>query len=190
MFGFGIDDPFSFAQILGYVAGVLGVLAFQTKNDTRMKITVCCSSVFMISHYFLIGAQAAAFVALLAASRWFLSIFSSVRQYARFLVPLYIGLFILIAFLTYERWFDLLPVISCIAGTFALFYFSGLRFRFIMLGATTLWVIHNALAQSYGSFVMELFLFVSNGSMIIRMILDHKKEPLSPEDSDSLNPTI
>lgn len=183
MFADDVTHPLSLPQILGYIATIFGIIGFQQKDDTKLRIFVCCMSVFIVSHFILIGSYAAAFSAGLAATRWGLSIFATVRKYAHFLVPLYVALFIGGGYITYTTWLDVLPVIASISGTFALFYCSGLRLRVVLLIGGTLWIVHNLLALSYGPFVMESFIFFSNAIMIYRFVIERKKLPRDPKDS-------
>jgi hypothetical protein len=183
MFSADVTHPLSLPQILGYIATIFGIIGFQQKDDTKLRIFVCCMSVFIVWHFILMGSFSAAICAFLAATRWGLSIFARVRKYAHFLVPLYVLLFIAAGYLSYERWFDVLPILASISGTFALFYCTKLRLRLVLLLGGSLWVVHNFLALSYGPLVMESFIFISNAIMIARFINDNKKLPRDPRDS-------
>lgn len=183
MFSADVTHPLSLPQIVGYIATLFGIIGFQQKDDTKLRIFVCCMSVFLTLHFILIGSYAAAISAALAMSRWLLSIFASVRRYAFIIVPLYVVLFVTTGYLTYERWIDVLPVIASILGTYALFCCSKLRLRLILLLGGSFWAAHNFLALSYGPFVMESFIFISNASMIYRFIMENKKLPRDPKDS-------
>lgn len=183
MFSADVTHPLSLPQILGYIATLFGIIGFQQKDDTKLRIFVCCMSSFIVAHFILMGSYAAAVSAALAMSRWALSIFAVVRKYAHILVPLYIILFIGGGYLTYERWIDVLPVIASISGTYALFYCSRLRLRLVLLFGGSFWIAHNLLALSYGPLVMEAFIFMSNALMIYRFIMENKKLPRDPRDS-------
>jgi uncharacterized membrane protein (UPF0136 family) len=183
MFSDNIYDPFSLPQILGYIATIFGIIGFQQKDDTKLKIFVLMMSVFIVSHFVLMGSYTAAISAALAASRWGLSIFVAVRARAYIFVPLFVTLFITSGILTYEQWYDALPPIASICGTFALFYFTRIRLRLMLLFGGSLWLIHNVFALSYGPMMMEGFIFVSNAIMIGRFILENKKLPRDPKDS-------
>ncbi len=43
------------AQILGYVALVLGVAAFSQKSDTRLKVLISCEGFVYVAHFILLG---------------------------------------------------------------------------------------------------------------------------------------
>jgi uncharacterized membrane protein (UPF0136 family) len=178
-----IYDPLSLPQILGYIATIFGIIGFQQKDDTKLKIFVLMMSAFIVSHFLLMGSYTAAISAALAASRWGLSIFVAVRKRAYIFVPLYVMLFIICGALTFERWYDALPPLASICATFGLFYCNRLRLRLILLFASSLWLTHNIFALSYGPIIMEGFIFLSNAIMIVRFALEDKKLPRDPKDS-------
>lgn len=183
MFSDNIYDPLSLPQILGYIATIFGIIGFQQKDDTRLKIFVLMMSVFIISHFILMGSYTAAIMAVLAASRWGLSIFVGVRKRAHIFVPLFIALFVTSAALTFQNWYDLLPSLASICATFGLFYYTRIRLRLILLFASSMWLTHNIFALSYGPIIMEGFIFFSNAIMIVRFAIENKKLPRDPKDS-------
>ncbi len=183
MFAENIYNPWSFPQVLGYLATVFGVIGFQQKNDVKLRLFVLCMSACIVSHFILMGSYAAAISAGLAATRWGLSIFTSVLKYAKYLVPFYILLFVGTGYITYERWFDVLPIIASITGTYGLFYCHRLKLRIILLIGGAFWMAHNFFALSYGPFVMEMFIFLSNLTMIVRLLAENKKLPKDPRGS-------
>ncbi len=129
----------------------------------------------------MLGSYAAAISCGLAATRWGLSIFASIRKKAKFFVPLYVALFILSGIFTYREWIDALPVIASISGTYALFCCEKLKLRVVLMIGGAFWMLHNFLALSYGPFVMETFILFSNALMIYRLKAENKKLPADPE---------
>lgn len=178
-----VHDPFSFAQIVGYIATIFGVIAMQQRSDNRMRLFVCCMSVFIVTHFLLIGAFSAALAAALAATRWILSMFAKVKKYRRFLVLFYIVVFAISAYMTADHWYHYLPAIASMGGSYALFYCEKLRLRLFLMFGGALWMIHNYMTLSYGPFVMEGFIAISNAIMIYRFIVERKKLPRDPKDS-------
>lgn len=178
-----ITDPLSLPQILGYCATVLGITAFLQKDDMRLRGFISAMSVLLITHFILMGSYTAALSAALAASRWWLTIFPWVRSRGRYFVPFYVCAFLTTAFFTYERWFDLLPPMASIGGTFALFYLHRLKMRLVLMCGGSLWCLHNVMALSYGPAVMEAFMIVSNITMMTRMVLEQRKLSRAVEDN-------
>lgn len=183
MFSGDLYHPLSLPQILGYIATVFGIIGFQQKDDTKLKLYVLAMSGFIVAHFVLMGSFAAALSAALAASRWGLSIFTAVRARAHIFVPLFVLVFTASGYLTYEHWYDALPPFGSICGTFGLFYFTRLKLRLILLFSGTMWLVHNIASLSYGPIAMESFIFLSNAVMILRFWLEDKKLPRDPKDS-------
>lgn len=148
-----------------------------------MRIFVCCMSSFLVAHFLLMGSYAAAASSALSMSRWALSIFATIRKRAWFFVPFYIVVFLVVGSYTYRSWVDALPIIASISGTYALFCCEKLRLRVVLMFGGLFWLAHNLLAHSYGPFVMEAFIFVSNLMMVYRFVADNKKLPSDPEDN-------
>lgn len=178
-----IYHPLSLPQIFGYIATIFGIIAFQQRDDNRMRIFVCAMSCFIVTHFILMGAMTAAITSALAASRWGLSMFTRIRKFAPVLVPGYIVLFLVTGYLAAENWYDYLPVIASCTGSYALFYLQKIKLRVVLFFGGSLWVIHNFFALSYGPLVMEVFICLSNAVMIYRFYAENKKLPRDPDDS-------
>lgn len=178
-----IYDPFSFVQILGYIAMVLGIVALLQKNDTRLKIIMMCMAMIVSVHFYLLGSYVGAVGAALSGTRAGLSIFQKIRDRRLFFFIFFAGLTIVLGILTYQRPLDLLPLIASINGSYAFFYLEKLPMRYFMLFGTTLWLIHNIMALSYGPAIMEMFILSANLITIYRLRTDNK-------NLTSVNPEI
>ena len=172
-----LSDPFSWPQLVGYGATLFGVAGFLQKNDNRLRIYITIMSMFLIAHFVLMGSYTAGLSALIASSRWSLTMVPWVKARGYIFVPFYVFVFLLSAFLTYEHWYDFLPAIASIVGTFALFYLHGLKMRLLLLCGGTFWLVHNILAMSYGPALMECFVLTANSIMIIRMAIAQRRVP-------------
>ncbi len=178
-----IADPFSLPQILGYCATILGICGFLQKDDLRLRMFISAMSLFLITHFILMGSYSAALACSLAASRWWLTAFPWVRARGHIFAPIYVSGFAATAYFTYEVWYNILPCVASIGGTFALFYLHKLKMRLVLLFGGLLWCIHNILVMSYGPAIMEAFIIVSNVSMIIRMARENKRLSRAIEDN-------
>lgn len=167
---------FSLAQILGYVAFVLGVATFLQKTDRRLVIFNAIQCVVYTAHFFLLGNFAASGVALTSAIRSGISL--------RWRAPLiftcfFITLNLVIGWFTAASWFSWLPVIGCSVATYGLFYLSGVNLRLAYLMATALWIVNNILSGSIGGTALEFCIFATNGTTILRMLHKQKQAALT-----------
>lgn len=168
-------------QIVGYCAMILGICACLQKDDQKMRIIMSIMGVVITAHFYMLTNYTAASMTLLATSRPLLSLFERIKKYRHILVPIYILLSIGLAYTTYLRWFDLLPMIAAINGTIAFFYMSGFQLRLMMACGGILWLTHNILALSYGPAMMEMCLVSANLFTAYRLYQDKKKPPFNPE---------
>jgi len=170
--------PFSYIQILGYIAMILGIAAFLQKDDVRLKMIMACMAIVIVVHFSLLGAYVAAVSATLAGSRALLSLNPYVMRKRHYFVAGFVLLTIVLSAYTYTRWIDIFPFITGTLGTFALFYLRGVALRWGFASIGTLWLLHNILAQSYGPLVMEMFILTANLVTIYRLKRDEKSRPL------------
>ena len=160
------------AQILGYVAFVLGVAAFLQKEDWKLKSLNACESLAYLVHFCLLWNPAAVVSSALASVRGFLS----VRSRSTALAVLFIVLNLGIGFWVMDRPLGILPILGSSAATWASFKMQGVPMRYVFLFATACWLTNNIASGSIGGTVLELFIGVSNAVTTIRMIREAKQE--------------
>ena len=175
IFDLPLEHPLSFVQIIGYIGMALGVLTFLQKDDVRLKLSMVVMTSVLIIHFVLLGRYVAAVSAAMAGSRAGLSLLPFVMKHRHYFASLFVVLTCVLGFLTYSRWFDLLPFITALIGTYSFFYLKGLWLRYSLLIGGALWLAHNILAQSYGPAVMEAFILSANVITITRLRIDQKK---------------
>lgn len=175
IFDLPLEHPLSFVQIIGYVAMILGIIAFSQKNDVRLKILMVCMTIALIAHFVLLETYVAAVSSFLAGSRAGLSLVPFVMRRRHFFTVIFVLLACVMSYYTYTGWLDIFPFVTATLGTFVFFYLYGIRMRYGFVFIGGLWLIHNILAQSYGPAVMEAFILTANIITIIRLHLDHKK---------------
>jgi len=176
-----IPDPFSPAQFVGYVAMMLGIIAFLQKDDVRMKLLVAVMGCVMCAHFIMLDRFMAGFSALLAGSRAGLSVFEWVRLKAHYFSVFYMLVSCILLYLTYQNWVDILAFLAAIIGITAFFYLHGLWLRYVLLLGGMCWFSHNVLAGSYGPAVMEAFIIMANIVTIYRLQVQQKKLPSRKE---------
>ena len=174
-----IQDPFSLAQIVGYVATVIGVIGFSQHDDSKMRLYVFVMGLTLVVHFFLLGAFTATLAAFLAASRVGLSMIPRLRQNPHPIAISYVLMTVLMGLYLYERPLDIFPLFASMMGIYGFFYCEGIRMRVILFFGGGFWLTHNVLAMSYGPSVMEVFILVSNARTIMAMKKGAKKPPLT-----------
>lgn len=160
-----IPNPLSPAQLTGYLAFALGVVAFLQKNDRRLRAMVGLQAFSYAVHFLLLGSVAAAVASLVTSVRAVLSLYtrSPVVAVAILIVNVALG------FVTVKGSVGWLPVAASSAGTVAFFFFAGIPMRLILLGSTGCWLANNVIWGSIGGTLLELLIGVTNGTTCFRL---------------------
>lgn len=160
-----LADIFSAAQILGYLAFVLGVASFLQKNDKRFKLYMTAECIAYIGHFWMLGNPTAMVSSAVSATRSVLSLYTRSGWIALAVVVINI----LLGWRLVTEWWHWFPLIASCIGTLALFLLQGIRMRVVMLVGTSLWIANNILAGSYGGTALEIVILIVNLNTIRRM---------------------
>jgi hypothetical protein len=165
---------FAPAQVVGYIALVLGIAAFLQKSDRRWKMFSAAQGVVYTLHFLLLGNLPASASSLVAASRTFLALRYRSLWLAAATLVVNVGMGAVFA-RNAAGW---LPVTGSCIATVAIFTMRGVRFRCVLLVSTLLWLANNIITGSIGGTLLELANAIINISTIIRMA---KPSPGAPE---------
>ncbi|MDR3579632.1 MAG: YgjV family protein [Oryzomonas sp.] len=156
---------YSLPQCVGYVAFVLGVIAFLQKKDRPLKFFVGLESIAYTVHFTLLGNVTAAASALITSLRSFLAIKTSSTMVAAMVVIANVcaGLVLTKSLLGW------LPVFGSCISTYAVFTMKGIPMRLVILCSTFCWLANNILCGSIGGTLLEAIIAIVNTSTIVRM---------------------
>jgi len=160
-----IPNPLSAAQISGYFAFALGILAFLQKDDRRLRALVGLQAFSYAVHFVLLGSIAAAVASLVTTVRAVLSLYTRSPAAAIAILVVNVGL----GFVTVRSAVGWLPVAASSAGTLAFFFFAGIPMRLVLLGSTGFWLANNLILGSIGGTLLELFIALANGTTCVRL---------------------
>jgi hypothetical protein len=168
---------FSPAQVVGYIALILGVTMFLQKNDQRLKFFNAIQSLVYALHFVLLGHLPACASSLVSSLRSFLAL----RFRSQWLgaVMIAANLALGVAFAT--NWAGWLPVIGSCIATYAIFSMRGIPFRLVLLVSTLLWLSNDIVTGSIGGTILEVLNATINISTIIRLARSQDRG-LSPHD--------
>ncbi len=142
-------------QAIGFLAFFVGVYAFTKKSDRKLRLWQAVQCFLLSLHFYLLGAQSASGVTLLAGIRNVIAL----HKHSKAIGIIFLFLYIVVGIVRYQTPVDILPICSAILGTIAIFYLSGIKMRIFLMAGTFLWIIHNAIVFSVGPFFMELIIF-------------------------------
>ncbi|NLH83346.1 MAG: YgjV family protein [Phyllobacteriaceae bacterium] len=160
-------DFFSPAQLVGYVAFVLGVAAFLQKSDVRLKFLNAAETLAYTVHFAMLGNFAASGSAFVSCGRSLLAM----RLRSAWLAIFFVALNVAVGVVTTTTWTGWLPVVGSSLTTLAVFLLQGVPMRLTILVATLLWLANNILSGSIGGTVLEFLIALANLSTIARMTL-------------------
>ena len=162
---------FTPAQILGYVALVLGVAAFLQKSDTRLKVLIAVESIVYVVHVVLLGNYTASGSAGVSCVRNLTSI--KTRAPVWIAVFLAVNVAIGVTFATgIAGW---LPITASCLATVAIFRMHGVAMRIVLLVCTLLWLVNNGLSGSIGGTVLESIIALVNVATILRLTVERMR---------------
>ena len=156
---------FSPAQIVGYLALILGVTAFLQKSDQRLKFFNAVQSLIYALHFVLLGHMPACASSLVSSTRSFLAL--RYRSIWLGVAMIAANLALGAAFVT--DWAGWLPVIGSCIATYAIFHMRGIPFRLVLLASTLLWLANNIVTGSIGGTVLEVANAAINISTMVRL---------------------
>ena len=168
---------FSPAQIVGYLALILGVTMFLQKNDQRLKLFNAIQSLVYAVHFVLLGHLPACASSLVSSTRSFLAL----RYRSIGLGAVMIAANVALGAIFVRDWAGWLPVIGSCIATYAIFSMRGIPFRLVLLASTLLWLANNIATGSIGGTILEVINATINISTIIRLARS-QSDPLTPRD--------
>ena len=164
--------PLAPAQLVGYLALVLGVAGFLQRDDRRMKLLVAGECFVLVAHFALLGRPSAATSALVSGFRNGLSAWYRSAWLAAAATAATLGLAVAVG-TTGAGW---IPVLGSSAAGIALFTMRGIPMRLVVLASTCCWLVNNVLAGSIGGTVLESLIATASIATIVRMALAARAE--------------
>jgi hypothetical protein len=157
---------FSPAQVAGYIALVLGIMAFLQKSDHRFKFFNATQGLVYALHFVLLGNLPASASSLVSSARSFLAL----RYRSLLLGAAIIGVNVGLGAAFARNAAGWLPVIGSCIATIAIFTMRGVPFRCVLLASTLLWLANNIISGSIGGILLELANATVNISTMVRMV--------------------
>jgi hypothetical protein len=161
-----LDWLFSPAQLVGYLAFVLGVGCFLQTDDRRFKLFMTGECIAYVLHFALLGNPTAVASSSLSMLRSLLSLRTRSVWVAVAIVAANISFGLTIA----TKPSDWLPLCASCLGTLALFLLKGVAMRLLMLCGTGLWIANNLISGSIGGTALEVVVAAVNLVTIGRLM--------------------
>ncbi len=154
------------AQLLGYLALILGVSGFLQRDDRRLKLLVAAECFVYVAHFALLGRPSASSSALVSGVRTGLSAWFRSAWLAAASVAANVGLALWLG----TRGIGWIPVFGSSVEAIAVFTMRGIPMRLVLLTSTACWLANNVLAGSVGGTVLESVIAAASVTTIVRMM--------------------
>jgi hypothetical protein len=179
------ESPFSFVQILGYIAFVTAVIAFGQRSDRRMKLILSVQGTVYALHFHLLLNDAAAAGNVVSVARNLLSL----KTRSKYVAGGLIAATLVLAFFTVKSPVGLIPTIPTLIATVAMFNFDGIRLRLCLLVCSCFWLANGIISHSIGGTMLEATVCVTNIVTITRMYRG-KQAPVEPVLAEEAAPPV
>lgn len=153
------------AQLVGYLALVLGVAAFAQKSDTRLKVLIACEGFVYVVHFILLGNYPASCSAGVSGVRMLVSL----KSRSRWWIGVFVALNVAFGAVFAKSALGWLPIAASCLATVGVFVMQGLPLRLLLFVCTLLWLVNNTFSGSIGGTVLETLIALSNLTTICRM---------------------
>ncbi len=149
---------FWFIQIIGAVALVFVVLAWNAKNRKNIFFLQSVNLVLFVVHYILLAAYAGAAMCLVVLVRNLVFFQKGEKKWASHSVWLYLFSLISVSVLavTWNGYITMLPVIAVIVSMFAMWKDRPADMRFFMLISCLIWVPYTLVVHSYSGLLSQV----------------------------------
>ena len=151
-------SAFTLSQILATIAIAFDLLSFQFRQRRRIIVCLAISCLFIAAHFALLGHDTATGLALLAAVRLVAGSLTTSKR----VMLVFVAATITVTGLTFHGLLSVFSGLGSVFGTVGSFCRSDRTLRLVMMGATSLWLIHNSLAGTPMAVLMEALFLGSN----------------------------
>lgn len=151
-------SPFLISQALVAIAICFDLLSFQFKERTHIIACLIISCILISCHFAVLGHWTATGLGFLATLRFLASLFTTSKK----VMGLFMCASVAVAIFSFSGILSVLSCLGSLFGTAATFCKNDKRLRQILLVGTSLWLVHNVLAESPTAVLMEALFITSN----------------------------
>ncbi len=163
------------AQIIGFAALACAVCSFQQNKHKRILFFQILSGSLFTVHFTLLGAVLGGVLNFFGMLRSIV-FYNKDKAWAQGKKWLFIfsTVFVATGIFFWEGIISIFPILSMVLSTICFWVTDPKKVRLLMLPASPLWMVYNAVKRSYGGFLTETFVLCS---VIVGMIrFDFKKK--------------
>lgn len=145
-------------QILGVIAFIFLFISYIFKKKDDIVLNQLIAYMIFSIHYLMLGAFTGSLLELGCVGSSLATHYHSNKK--KLLSIVLTIIYIVIAIISWESWYSLIPTIVCIVTTLALFYGNALAIRLVGLLNSLGWGIYSLCVHSYSVAISNAFLFI------------------------------
>ena len=165
-------------QAVGFVALVLCIAAFASKDDDRLLVILIFGNTAFALQYALFAAWAAAGIMTLNLLR---VVLARRMPRNRIATALFLAATVAVAAATWRNATDVFPLAAGVTGTIAMFMLRGIPMRVGLIITALCWIVTTALIGSYGALAAEVLILATNLITVGRLVRDAYARPPEQE---------
>ena len=163
------------ANVLGLGAMISLFLIYQQKSRKKILLCKLSADIFWILHYFSLGATAGVIPNFVGIFRELVFVNRKTKKWAN--TPLWAVLFITVNFVlgicSYEKWYDIVPIIASAFVTVSLWIDNPRLMKLISIPVSVAFFVYDIFVSSYIGMINESIAIVS---IIIYFIKNFKEK--------------
>lgn len=165
------------AQLVGYIATVVGIGAFFFKDDRAFKGLMAAGLLIWGVQYWMLEAWTSSLTSGLIASRQALSMYApSMSGRLKTSVSIfYLTMFTAILVLTWEGARSIWPWLAAVNATYAMIFLNGAAMRKQVMLSTAFWLVNALIVGSMGHIITTVVTLLVNGWTVYRLGRDLRR---------------
>jgi Bacterial inner membrane protein. len=163
------------AQGIGFIGMTLGFMAFQQPSKRKILLVQATGALFFAIHFFMLGSPTGMGMNLLGIPRNLVFSKEHGKKQTTFFTILFVALFAIFGFFTWESPVSLFPIIGMSLSTVVFSFKNPRLVRLCSLPVSLLWLIYNVMSLSIAGILTESFCVISILIAIFRFDLKKKE---------------
>lgn len=165
------ENPF--AQIIGFIAVIVNMIAFLTAKDKKFLIFMAISSWIWGIHFWLMGLFSAMGTSFFDIIKNLVAL--KYKRNKKIMIWFLIA-YLVIWICTFDSvsYFSIIPIINALLSIYFIFYFKRAKLKIWFLFILLLWFIYNFTGHSLGGMLSDGILFISGIVGLFRILRGKK----------------
>jgi len=150
------------AQLFGILGFIFSIITYQQNTHKRIVFIQLLGNISFATHFYLLGAYTGAILNAVGLVRCVVYMFKAKKwASSAWWIVLFSFICVIVCIISWEGPISLLPAVAMVFTSIAFGLDNPKRTRQFSIPSSPLWLIYNALNQSYGGVMTESFNIIS-----------------------------